>query len=67
MQIIAGKHLYSASDLVGFLECEHLTTLEIINLETPLPTAVDDAQAKLIQDKGYAHEAALKWTPKTGQ
>ena len=58
MQIIAGKRLYSASDLVGFLECEHLTTLEIINLETPLPRAVDDAQAKLIQDKGYAHEAA---------
>lgn len=51
--------LYSASDLVNFLECEHLTSLDLINLETPLPKAEDDEQAKLIQDKGYAHEAAF--------
>ena len=28
MQIIDGSPVYSASDLVGFLECEHLTQLE---------------------------------------
>jgi hypothetical protein len=29
--------LYSASDLVNYLECEHLTALDLIDLETPLP------------------------------
>ncbi len=56
MQNLNGSILYSASDLVGFLECEHLTTLDLINLETPLPKAEDDEQAKLIQKKGYEHE-----------
>jgi predicted RecB family nuclease len=49
--------LYSASDLVNYLECEHLTALDLIDLETPLPKTKDSDQAKLIQDKGYAHEA----------
>jgi predicted RecB family nuclease len=49
--------LYSASDLVNYLECEHLTTLDLIDLETPLQKTADSEQAKLIQDKGYAHEA----------
>ncbi len=51
--------LFSASDLVNFLECDHLTSLDLIDLETPLPRAQDDEQAKLIQDKGFAHEAAF--------
>jgi uncharacterized protein len=49
--------LYSASDIVNFLECEHLTTLDIIDLDTPLSRTEDDDQAKLIQAKGFAHEA----------
>ncbi len=49
--------LYSASDLVNYLECEHLTALDMIDLDTPLPKTKDSDQAKLIQDKGYAHEA----------
>ena len=48
--------LYSASDIVNFLECEHLTTLDRINLVTPLPAAADDEEAALIQAKGVAHE-----------
>lgn len=58
MHIFDGKRLYSASDLVAFLDCEQLTALELINLDTPLPRAEDDAQTKLIQDKGFAHETA---------
>jgi len=57
MQKIHGSTLYSASDLVNFLECEHLTTLDLVNLDTPLPKAEDDEQAELIQKKGLEHEA----------
>ena len=47
----------SASDLVNYLECEHLTTLDLTDLQTPLARTQDTDQAKLIQAKGYAHEA----------
>ncbi len=57
MQKRDGVVLYSASDLVNHLECEHLTTLDLINLETPLPRTDDGDEARLIQAKGYAHEA----------
>jgi uncharacterized protein len=57
MQKCGGEILYSASDLVGYLECEHLTTLDLVNLVTPLQKTEDDDQAKLIQAKGFAHEA----------
>ena len=59
MQSKNEERLYSASDLVNFLECEHLTTLDLQNLVTPLPQAPDDEQAKLIQAKGIGHELAF--------
>lgn len=49
---------FSASDLVGFLECQHRTTLDFIDLDTPLERAAPDEQVELIQDKGFAHEAS---------
>lgn len=52
-----GTIIYSASDLVGFLECPHRTALDIIDLDTPLERAPHDEQIELIQDKGFAHEA----------
>ena len=39
--------LYSASDLLNFLGCRHATFLDLIDLETPLPRAVDDPQLRL--------------------
>lgn len=57
MQITPLGILYAATDLVNFLECEHLTALDLQNLVTPLQKTQDDEQAKLIQDKGFAHEA----------
>jgi len=57
MQKRDNKLLCSASDLVNYLECEHLTTLDLIDLDTPLPRTQDDDQSKLIQAKGYSHEA----------
>ena len=51
--------LYSASDLVAFLACEHATTLSLQHLVTPLPKAEDDASAELIKAKGMEHEVAV--------
>ena len=62
MQKHAGTTLFSASDLVGFLECEHLTTLQLQDLNTPLERAEDDDSARLIQafaSKGSCWTAAL--------
>lgn len=57
MQKRDGGLLFSASDLVNYLECEHLTALDLVDLETPLPRSVDSDEAKLIQAKGFVHEA----------
>jgi hypothetical protein len=51
-----GRIHYSATDLIGFLECEHLTTLELLNLEGPLPSTPEDEQVALIQQKGHEHD-----------
>ena len=50
--------LYSASDIVSFLDCEHKITLDFINLETPLPKAEDDEEIMLYQKKGFEHEGS---------
>jgi predicted RecB family nuclease len=48
--------VYSASDLVGFLECEHSTSLSLLALENPIPAAEDDESALLLFEKGATHE-----------
>jgi hypothetical protein len=57
MQKINGQVVFSASDLVHFLDCEHLTSLDLIDLDKPLQRADDDAQEQLVQKKGFEHEA----------
>ena len=54
-----GDLLFSASDLVNFLACRSLTALDCVNLNSPLPAAEDGPMAKLLQDKGFAHESAF--------
>lgn len=58
MQKTSNGVLYSASDIVSFMECAHSTTLSLQNLETPLDKTPDDEQAALIKKKGDEHEAA---------
>jgi len=58
MQKISGLIHYSASDIVNFLDCEHLTTLDLINLETPLPQTEENEEALLYMRKGVSHEAS---------
>ncbi|HET7400134.1 MAG TPA: TM0106 family RecB-like putative nuclease, partial [Usitatibacter sp.] len=58
MQATEAGTLFSASDLVNFLECEHRTTLDLQDLLQPLERAAEDPSNKLVQDKGFEHEAA---------
>ena len=60
MQKYGTGRLYAATDIVGFLECEHLTTLGLQHLITPLPVAERDELDKLVQEKGYEHERAYR-------
>jgi predicted RecB family nuclease len=57
MQIIDGQPVYSATDLVGFLACEHLTELERAALaglvERPDRT---DPELDVIRKRGMQHE-----------
>ncbi len=57
MQKLDGTVIYSASDLVGYLECEHLTTLERAAFETDLerPDRVDP-ELEVLQRRGEEHE-----------
>jgi predicted RecB family nuclease len=57
MQLIDGRPVYSATDLVGFLACEHLTALERAAaaglVERPHR---DDPELDVLRKRGDAHE-----------
>ena len=57
MEIIEGSFTYSATDLVGFLECEHLTSLERAELSGHLerPECTDPVLDRVAQ-RGQPHE-----------
>ncbi|MBA3796995.1 MAG: hypothetical protein H0X20_07190, partial [Chloroflexi bacterium] len=57
MQLIDGQPVYSATDLVGYLECEHLTQVERAALHglAQRPQR-EDIEIDLIAKRGYAHE-----------
>lgn len=50
--------LFSASDLVNFLGCNHATALDIRNLDDPQAFGEDDEETQLLQRLGIAHETA---------
>jgi hypothetical protein len=49
-QIASGSFLYSASDVVHFLECEHLTSLDLRAFTEDLQKTKDDEQAILMYE-----------------
>ncbi len=57
MQLIDGQPVFSATDLVGFLACEHLTALESASIAglVKRPTR-PDPELDLIQQRGREHE-----------
>jgi len=57
MQLIDGAPVYSASDLVGFLECEHLTALERAAVAGLVARPVlDDPELDVLRRRGELHE-----------
>ena len=61
MQRLDGATLYSATDLANFLECEHLTALDLAALADDALRAgksARDESAELFAKKGDAHERA---------
>lgn len=61
MQLRDGQHLFSATDVVGYLKCAHLTALDLQSLHDSAVRAekvADDESAALIARKGTEHELA---------
>ena len=56
MQILDGRLLLSATDLVNFLGCRHATYLDLRDLTDPVEIAERDAATVLIFEKGIEHE-----------
>ena len=57
MQILDGKPVYSATDLVGYLVCGHLTDLERSALAGLVKKPIrDDPELDLIAERGKQHE-----------
>lgn len=58
MQLVDGSHVFAATDLVGFLACEHLTGLDLASLaglvERPYR---NDPELEVIRQRGFQHEA----------
>lgn len=52
------QFLYSPSDLVHFLGCNHSTVLDLKSFAEAMEKAEDSASNQLLQRKGFEHEAA---------
>lgn len=59
MQLLDSRLVLSATDLVGYLACDHLATLELGRVAGlwERPNRRDDPTIALIQEKGDLHEA----------
>jgi uncharacterized protein len=60
MKLYAGKPLYSATDLLNFLGCDHATALDLAVMADGLarPEGDEDAYLKILKQKGIEHEHA---------
>ena len=57
MQTIDGRPVYAATDLVGYLACEHLTQLERAAMAQLVPRPHrDDRELDVIRRRGFQHE-----------
>ncbi len=57
MQVIGGQPVFSATDLVGFLACEHLTALELAAAARLVQRPMrEDPELDVLQQRGMAHE-----------
>lgn len=51
-----GGYIFSASDLVHYLACHHLTFLDLKNLSEKIAKVEESSVNKLLQEKGLQHE-----------
>src|SRR5688572_24398059 len=58
MQRVASGLFFSPSDLNHFVECEHLTSLDLLALDGRGVEKEKDPQAEIIRAKGFDHERA---------
>lgn len=59
MRALEGRTLFSASDLMRFTGCAHVTTLDIAHMQGRGPVPREDSDdARLLQKQGDAHEAS---------
>lgn len=59
MRILDGQLIHSASDLANFLDCEHLTALDLLarlQPEAAPARTADGDEVELVQAHGFAHE-----------
>ncbi|HTM03820.1 MAG TPA: TM0106 family RecB-like putative nuclease [Vicinamibacterales bacterium] len=56
MQRVDGHLFFSPSDLNHFVECEHLTTLDMLAVDGHGIAKEKDPQAEIIRQKGFEHE-----------
>ena len=58
MQLIGGKPVFAATDLVGFLACEHLVGMELAAMAALVERPIRlDPEIDLIAKRGVEHEA----------
>jgi hypothetical protein len=65
MQIVDGRLLLSATDLVNFLGCRHAAWLDLRDLTDPVEIPERDAATALIFEKGIEHEKRYLASRKT--
>src|SRR5688572_29796834 len=58
MQRVAGSFFFSPSDLNHFVECEHLTSLDLLAVDGLGVEKEKDPQAEIVRAKGFEHEQA---------
>src|SRR5215218_6930989 len=58
MQRVGGALVFSPSDLNHFVECEHLTMLDLLATDGGGIAKEKDPQAEIIRTKGFEHERA---------
>ncbi len=57
MRDVGGLRLYSPSDLVVFQACRHATFLDVRSLTEEMEVSEDTPTARLLKEKGIAHES----------
>jgi uncharacterized protein len=58
MQRVDGQLFFSPSDLNHFVDCEHLSRLDVLALDGDVIPRDKDPQADIIRAKGFEHERA---------